>query len=37
LFAGRAKPGEDVLAAKSTLNRMELGDGTPDRYKNITF
>ena len=37
LLAGKAKPGEDVLAGKSTLNRMELGDGTPDRYKKITF
>jgi Transposase DDE domain group 1 len=25
------------LAGKSTLNRMELGAGTPDRYKKITF
>ena len=25
------------LAGKSTLNRMELSDGTPDRYKKITF
>lgn len=37
LLAGKAKPGDDVLAGKSTLNRMELGDGTPDRYKKITF
>jgi Transposase DDE domain group 1 len=37
LLAGKTEPGEDVLAGKSTLNRMELGDGTPDRYKKITF
>ena len=37
LLVGKAEPGEDVLAGKSTLNRMELGDGTPDRYKKITF
>jgi hypothetical protein len=28
---------EEPLAGKSTLNRMELGTGTPDRYKKITF
>ena len=28
---------EQPLAGKSTLNRMELGAGTPDRYKKITF
>jgi len=37
LLAGKAEPGEDALAGKSTLNRMELGDGTPDRHKKITF
>jgi hypothetical protein len=25
------------LAGKSTLNRLELGDGREDRYKKITF
>jgi len=25
------------LAGKSTLNRMEMGAGTKDRYKKITF
>src|SRR6266446_5407394 len=25
------------LAGKSTLNRLELSDGTPNRYKKITF
>ena len=28
---------EQPLAGKSTLNRLELGAGTPDRYKKITF
>lgn len=28
---------EAPLAGKSTLNRMELGAGVPDRYKKITF
>ncbi|HLJ25071.1 MAG TPA: IS1380 family transposase [Candidatus Angelobacter sp.] len=26
-----------ALAGKSTLNRLELGSGAPDRYKKITF
>lgn len=28
---------DEPLAGKSTLNRMELGDGLPNRYKKITF
>ncbi len=28
---------ETPLAGKSTLNRLELGAGVPDRYKKITF
>ena len=28
---------EEPLAGKSTLNRLELSTGTPDRYKRITF
>jgi hypothetical protein len=36
LLAGRKDP-ERALAGKSTLNRMELGSGTADRYKKITF
>jgi len=28
---------EQALAGKSTLNRLELSAGTPDRYKKITF
>jgi hypothetical protein len=37
VLAGKAEPGKEALAGKSTLNRMELGDGTPNRYKKITF
>ena len=36
MFSGRAEL-EEPLAGKSTLNRMELGAGTKDRYKKITF
>jgi len=36
LLAGRDDL-EQPLAGKSTLNRMELGAGTKDRYKKITF
>jgi hypothetical protein len=37
VMSGKAEPGTDLLAGKSTLNRMELGTGTPSRYKKITF
>jgi hypothetical protein len=37
LMAGKADPGSEPLAGKSTLNRMELGDGLASRYKKITF
>jgi hypothetical protein len=37
LLAGKRDPGSQTLAGKSTLNRMELGDGLPNRYKKITF
>jgi hypothetical protein len=37
VLSGKAEPDREALASKSTLNRMELGDGTPDRYKKITF
>jgi len=37
LLAGKRDPASEVLAGKSTLNRMELGNGLPDRYKKITF
>jgi len=36
ILAGRDEL-EEPLAGKSTLNRMELGTGTKDRYKKITF
>jgi Transposase DDE domain group 1 len=36
VLAGRKESGS-VLAGKSTLNRLELGTGAPDRYKKITF
>ena len=36
ILAGREEL-ERPLAGKSTLNRMELGSGTKDRYKKITF
>jgi Transposase DDE domain group 1 len=36
VLAGRDEMSEP-LAGKSTLNRMELGSGTKDRYKKITF
>ena len=35
-MAGREEL-DDPLAGKSTLNRRELGAGTKDRYKKITF
>ena len=37
LMAGKAEPGAEPLAGKSTLNRMELGSGMPTRYKKITY
>jgi hypothetical protein len=36
ILAGREEP-DAPLAGKSTLNRMEMGAGTKDRYKKITF
>src|SRR5450432_3042241 len=36
-LAGKAQPGSEPLAGKSTLNRMELGAGVASRYKKITF
>ena len=35
VLAGREEL-DEPLAGKSTLNRMELGSGQPDRYKKIT-
>ena len=37
VLAGKADVDESPLAGKSTLNRLELSDGTPSRYKKITF
>lgn len=37
VLAGKAEPGVEPLAGKSTLNRMELGSGMPNRYKKINF
>ena len=28
---------DEPLAGKSTLNRLELSDGTPNRYKKVTY
>jgi hypothetical protein len=36
VLAGREE-WDKPLAGKSTLNRLELGNGQPDRYKKITF
>ena len=36
MLAGREEV-ERPLAGKSTLNRLELGNGQQDRYKKITF
>jgi len=36
ILAGREEL-DEPLAGKSTLNRMELGTGTNDRYRKITF
>jgi hypothetical protein len=37
LMAGKIEPGAEPLAGKSTLNRMELGNGIADRYKKIGY
>jgi hypothetical protein len=37
MLAGKADVEESPLAGKSTLNRLELSDGTANRYKKITF
>ncbi|MGH9628619.1 MAG: IS1380 family transposase [Bryobacteraceae bacterium] len=36
VLAGKRELGQP-LAGKSTLNRLELSNGTPDRYKKITY
>lgn len=37
VLAGKQDIEDSPLAGKSTLNRLELSDGTPNRYKKITF
>ncbi len=37
VLSGKADVEQEALAGKSTLNRLELSDGTPNRYKKITF
>jgi hypothetical protein len=37
VLAGKPELAKEPLAGKSTLNRLELSNGTPDRYKKITF
>jgi len=37
LMAGKTEPGVAPLAGKSTWNRMELGNGMPNRYKKTNF
>ena len=37
VLSGKARVGEDPLAGKSTLNRLELGDEKPSRYKKIHY
>jgi hypothetical protein len=35
VLSGKKKAGEEALAGKSTLNRLELGTDQSDRYKKI--
>jgi len=37
LLSGKKRVGEEDLAGKSTLNRLELGTDAPDRYKKIRY
>lgn len=37
VVAGKPKPGEEALAGKSTLNRLELSAGHSDRYHKIHY
>lgn len=37
LLAEKAEIGQEPLAGKSTLNRMELGGEKPDRYKKVLY
>jgi len=37
LLSGKRRAGQDPLAGKSTLNRLELSTEQPDRYKKIHY
>jgi hypothetical protein len=37
VLSGKREAGEEVLAGKSTLNRLELGGEVPTRYKKIGY
>jgi len=37
VLAGKADVEDSPLAGKSTLNRVELSDGKPNRYKKVSF
>ncbi len=37
VLAGKHRAGEEPLAGKSTLNRLELSTEKPDRYKKISY
>ena len=37
VLSGKARVGEEPLAGKSTLNRLELGGDEPSRYKKIRY
>jgi hypothetical protein len=37
VLSGKARVGEEPLAGKSTLNRLELGEEKPSRYKKIQY
>ncbi len=37
VMSGKRRVGEDFLAGKSTLNRLELSREEPDRYKKIEY
>jgi len=37
ILAGKREAGQELLAGKSTLNRLELSTEQPDRYKKISY
>jgi hypothetical protein len=37
VLSGKQRAGEEPLAGKSTLNRLELGGEAPSRYKKIQY